>query len=85
MAGGRQEGSWPLHVCRSRRIFGNFDAPSEKFLTFAVNKNKGLNFIGKSLNLDPLPLVAMTTLVSNIQKLPEKFTRIVNKIRNLRK
>ena len=31
--------------------FGDFNVPSAKFCTFAVGKDKGLNFIGKSLDL----------------------------------
>ena len=43
--------------------FGNFNALSENFHASAVGRDKGLNFIGKSLNLTPYFTGAMTPLV----------------------
>ena len=49
MAGG--QGAMAGLFIRNRRIFGNFNASSENFRTFAVGEGKGFELCGKSLNL----------------------------------
>ena len=54
MAGGGQEGSWPLQFSRSHRIFGNLNVSSENCRTLAGGKNKGFELYRKIFELAPL-------------------------------
>ena len=51
VVGGRQ-GSMATQFFRNRQMFGNFDASSEDFWTFAVGKNKSFEFYRKVIELD---------------------------------
>ena len=50
--GGGQEGPWPP-IFRKRRILGNFDGLSANFRTYAVDKDRGLEFYRKIIELGP--------------------------------
>ena len=62
MAGGLGVGGlgagrpWSALFFRNRRIFGNFNASSEHFRTFAVGKDKAFEFYRKIFELAPLLL-----------------------------
>ena len=47
---------------RNRRIFGNFDALSEKFLSSAMGKEKGFEFYRRVIELGPLLYMCTTPL-----------------------
>ena len=51
MAGGQRGDG--LQCFRNRRIFGNFNASSENFLTSAVGKDKSLKYYRKIIELGP--------------------------------
>ena len=59
VAGGR--GPWPPQLFRNRRIFENFNASSEHFLTFAVGIENSVKFYRKIIELGPTYSTGATT------------------------
>ena len=47
------EGATPTKFFQNRRIFGNSNASSENFWTFAAGKDKGFEFYRKIFELGP--------------------------------
>ena len=48
-----EQGTWSLQSFRKRQVFGNFNASSENFRTFAVGKDNSFEFYREIVELVP--------------------------------